>query len=98
MNDGCLMRSILDLSGEDDIELFLADQAIMVGIGPCDQFLKLLFGNVFSEFLCDSSEVLDGDEAGAFIVVECEDRVDVGSGIPVAGALGQQGKPFFEVH
>ncbi len=92
-----LVGSVLDLACDDGIELLLGDQSIMVDISPHDQFLKFLFGDILADFLGDSSEVLDGDEAGAFVVEEGEDLVDVDAGVAVADLLGQQVQPLLEV-
>ena len=67
-----MMRSVLDLAGEDGVELLLGDESVVVGVGAVDELLQLLLGDVLAELLGDPAQVLDGDEAGALVVVEGE--------------------------
>ena len=53
-----ILRSILDLSGEDGVELFFGDQSVLIDIGSNDQLVKLLIGDVLTELLSNSFEVL----------------------------------------
>lgn len=47
--------SIFDFSGQDYVELFLWDQAVLVDIGTADQLVDFLLRDVLSQLCRDSS-------------------------------------------
>lgn len=91
------IQSILDLSGENGVELLLRDESVLVEVGTPDQLFEFLIGHVLAELISDPPEVLDGDEAGSLVVEEVEDFAYVGLAVPVIDPLGHEGEPLSEV-
>lgn len=89
--------SILDLSGEDGVELFFGNEAISVSVGSFDQLFQFGLGDVVAEIIGNSSEVLDGDESGFLVVEKSEDFVNVGAGVLVVDSLGHEAEPLSEI-
>lgn len=90
--------SILNLSCNDNVEFLFTHVAVVISISTLDEFLKFFFSNDLSELLGNSSEVLDGDVASAFIIKESKNFADVGSGVLIRHLLGEKIKPFLEVN
>ena len=90
-------RSVLDFPGDNYVELLFGNKSVLVEVGPADELVDLVVGDVFSEFSGDALEVLGGDEAGPLVVEESEDFVNVGTSVLIVDALGQEGKPLPEV-
>lgn len=93
-----LMRSILDFAGEDGVELLLGDEAVVIDVGPGDELLEFLLGDVFSKLLGNSAQVFDGNEASALIIKQSEDLVNVGPGVLVVDSGGHEGEPLGEIN
>lgn len=96
MNRSC--ASILDLSGEDSVELLLRDKSITIDIGSLDELIDLLLGDAFAKLGSDLLEVTCGDEAGSLTIKQSEDLANIGAGVFVVNALCHQGKPLSEVN
>lgn len=61
----------------DRVELLLADQAIVIHVCSFDHLLQLWIIDVLAHLLHYSSEILDRDKAGFFIIEEGEDSLQV---------------------
>ncbi len=76
-------------AGHDGVELLLADEAVVVQVGPLDHFLEFCVVDGLPHLLHHPPQVFDGDEARLFVVEECE---DLGQAAPrvVARDVGSQ--------
>jgi hypothetical protein len=92
------MRSILDFTGHDGVELLLAHVAVVVGVSASNQLLQLSFGDIIAEFRCNSFEVVEGDEASPLVVKERKDFVNVFSGFLVVYLFCKEIQPLLEIN
>ena len=90
-------RSILHGSGDDLVELVLADNSVLVEIGSSDEFVELFLADALGKVASDSLEGGNIDVALSLVVVESKDFTNVSSGVLIVDALGHEGEPLSEV-
>lgn len=92
------MQSILDLPGDNDVELLLRDKPVTIRISSLDEFLNLLIRDLLAKLISNSPEVLAGNEASPLIVKDGKNLVNINPGILVVDTLGHKIEPLTKVN
>ena len=85
------------LLGEDVVELFLGDEAVLVEVGPLDHEVEEGVVHELAQLLGGPLEVLGGDVAGLLVVEGHEHLVDLLAGLVLVGRRGHQREELLEV-